>query len=130
MVNVYAVAVWRVEFWNSMLTVQFSVKYTLLRWLSWGNSLDALLRSKVGISSGRWIRAIAPGGSNLVTCSPIPHSVPGSPEHWHWSVVTGLFVRRECLCHGQILMDPNLKSHLTWMETRHVASSRCISQSW
>ena len=49
---------------------------------------------------------------------------------WHWSVVTGLFVRRECLCHGQILMDPNLKSHLTWMETRHVASSRCISQSW
>ena len=49
---------------------------------------------------------------------------PGLPEHWHWTVVTGLFVRRECLCHGQILMDPNLKSHLylDGDSTRHIVA--------
>ena len=45
MVNVYAVAVavWRVEFWNSMLTVQFSVKYTLFEMVELGEFSGCLI---------------------------------------------------------------------------------------
>ena len=44
---------------------------------------------------------------------------------WTWvslgdALVTRVVCEVKCLCHGQILMDPYLKSPLTWVETRHV----------
>ena len=78
------------EFWNSIenCTVYCKVHF----WDGWAGGIRIVLRSKVGILSGRWIRD-RPRPSNLVTCSKFRHSVPGhgSPRSLHWSLE--LFVR-------------------------------------
>ena len=55
----------------------------------------------------------------------------GLHKHWHWSVDTAL----ACLLGESVCVTVRywwiliLNLIYTWMETRHVASSRCISQT-